>query len=215
MNIPEFTAQASLYRSSNSYRSLAFDRASPQGTVLVPQVKGPDAPNPGDCFSDCMDKLAYHHPELTREQAGRRCGQACRDPVGTPTDRGYGPSCESSPPESCAIALGACCVFLPFPFFSCPAICWEYYAICLENSRRECLIARHGPLTGGSSYPLVVTEEFPSAIPFGNPPPPPPPDNFCIPLGRAPCGPLCCPKGLQCCSYSDQYGADCRVSCVH
>src|SRR5437660_529112 len=41
MNIPEFTAQSSLYRTSNRYRSLAFDGAS---TLFVPQLMMADPP---------------------------------------------------------------------------------------------------------------------------------------------------------------------------
>ena len=207
MNIPEFTAQASLYKTSNSYRSLAFDRASLQRIVLVPQLGGPGFEGYGNCISDCMDK----HPNS--KDAVKLCVRSCRDPGGTsPGPRvGYGPSCGNSPPESCAYYRAFCCAVIPgFPF-SCAAICEEYYDICLEDSRRECLIARHGPLTGGSSYPLTV--ESPSSIPFGNPPPPPPPVNNCI-LGGAPCGTKCCPPGLECCGIFNGQ-PDCKTSCLH
>jgi hypothetical protein len=76
MNIPEFTAQASLYRTSNSYRSLAFDRASPQRTVLLPQLGGPGFEGKGNCISDCVDL----HPDWT----AARCGEICRDPGSIP-----------------------------------------------------------------------------------------------------------------------------------
>jgi hypothetical protein len=76
MNIPEFTAQASLYRTSNSYRSLAFDRASPQRTVLLPQLGGPGFEGKGNCISDCADL----HPDWTKAQ----CGAACRASDGPP-----------------------------------------------------------------------------------------------------------------------------------
>lgn len=213
MNIPEFTAQASLYRTSNSYRSLAFDRASLQRTVLVPQLGGPGFEGYGNCISDCIDTKQYYNPKLTYEEAGQACAGACRDPGGTsPGPRvGYGPSCGNSPPDSCANKRAVCCAFTPgFPF-TCAGICEVYYDICLEDSRRECLIARHGPLTGGSSYPLTV--EFPSAIPFGNPPPPPPPVNNCI-FGGAPCGTKCCLPGLECCGVFNGQ-PDCKTSCLH
>ncbi len=47
MSIPEFTAQASLYMTSNRYRSLAFDSASAQGTTIIPQLPQRDAPGRG------------------------------------------------------------------------------------------------------------------------------------------------------------------------
>jgi hypothetical protein len=137
MNIPEFTAQASLYRTSNHYRSLAFDSASPQRTVLVPQLGGPGFEGFGNCISDCADL----HPGWT----AARCGAACHASDGPPRV-GYGSSCENSPPSECYILLGACCV----DPYACAFICPGFHEICLENSRRECLIARHGPLRGAS-----------------------------------------------------------------
>jgi hypothetical protein len=76
MNIPEFTAQASLYRTNIRYRSVAFARASAHGTVVIPQAGGPGAPGHAACLSDCADQ----HPDWTRKQ----CLAACRDPGGTP-----------------------------------------------------------------------------------------------------------------------------------
>lgn len=76
MNIPEFTAHASLYRTSNSYCSLAFDRASPLRTVLVPQLGGPGFEGWANCISDCVDT----HPHWTAAQ----CRASCRDPGAPP-----------------------------------------------------------------------------------------------------------------------------------
>lgn len=76
MNMPGFTARASLYRTGNRYRYLAFDRASPQRTVLVPQLGGPGFEGKANCISDCVDQ----HPTWTLA----RCSAACRDPGGTP-----------------------------------------------------------------------------------------------------------------------------------
>ncbi len=62
--------------------------------------------------------------------------------------------------------------------------------------------------------------EFPSDFPHT--PPPRPPAHSCTP-GATPCGfpdssgviRTCCPPGLQCCSYSAQFGPECKTSCLH
>ncbi len=125
MNIPEFTAQASLYRTSNSYRSLAFDLASPKRTVVTPQLGGPGFEGKANCFMDCRDK----HPKWTAE----RCGAYCRDPGGI---RGSGgpPSCEASQAK-CNLEFLACAAGLG-PF-GAALICPEFRDICLENSYRD------------------------------------------------------------------------------
>jgi hypothetical protein len=143
-NMPGFTAEASLYngkaRYTGRYRqeALGEQRGELQRTVVIPQVRGPDAPNPGDCFSDCRDT----HPDWT----AARCRASCRDPVGTiPVGSrvGYGPFCEDSPPDECNIGFVACC--LASDPFTCAFICSDYKEVCLEDSRRECLIATLGP----------------------------------------------------------------------
>jgi hypothetical protein len=155
MNIPQFTAQSSLYRSSNRYRSLG-QRDELQTTVVIPQLPQKDAPGPGGCISDCMDK---YPPTRSREQLREQREQCRRECFGggavtyPSVTSGYGPYCESSPPAACYLELASCCVFLPFGAILCLPICYDFYKICLEDSRRECLIARHGPLIGGSSYP--------------------------------------------------------------
>ena len=80
MNIPDFTAEASLYRTSNSYRSLAFDRASPQRTVVSPQLPNENAPGLAGCMSDCR----VENPGWTAAQ----CRAACRDPGSIPGSGG-------------------------------------------------------------------------------------------------------------------------------
>ena len=80
MKIPKFTAQASLYRTSNSYRSPALDRASPKRTAVTPQIGGPDYKGFGGCIDDCMDRVQYFQPELTHKQAMLECSRGCRDP---------------------------------------------------------------------------------------------------------------------------------------
>jgi hypothetical protein len=99
MNIPEFTAQASLYRTSNSYRSLAFDHASPQRTVLVPQLGGPGFEGMANCISDCADT----HPDWTAAQ----CRASCRDP-GAPPPPPRDPTSRDLSIAGCWFWWGAC-----------------------------------------------------------------------------------------------------------
>ncbi len=61
-----------------------------------------------------------------------------------------------------------------------------------------------------------------SLLPPGGGTPPPPPPHACA-AGNAPCGlpdhtgivRTCCPPGLPCCSFSDQFGPNCKTSCLH
>ena len=71
MKIPEFTAQNSLYRTGNHYRSLG-QRGEPQRTVVNPQLGGPEFKGFQGCINDCMD----NNPYWTRA----RCERSCRDP---------------------------------------------------------------------------------------------------------------------------------------
>lgn len=71
MNLPEFTAQASLYRTSNRYRSLG-QRGEPQRTVVMPQLGGKNFKGFRGCVMDCLDQ----HPYWTSAQ----CERSCRDP---------------------------------------------------------------------------------------------------------------------------------------
>jgi len=82
MSIPGFSAQASLYKTSNRYCSLTFDHASPQRTVLVPQIGGPGFEGFDNCLSDCADR----HPDWT----DKKCQKSCRA-----SELGSGPSPQS------------------------------------------------------------------------------------------------------------------------
>jgi hypothetical protein len=146
MKIPEFTAQASLYKTSNRYRSSA-QPGEPQRTVVIPQLGGPGFEGWGNCFSDCRDA----HPDWTPA----RCSARCRDPGGMHVPGsgiGYGYSCEASPPSECYWLFTACCGPTDL-LWGCLVVCGDLLRGCLEESRRECLIASHVRILGGSSYP--------------------------------------------------------------
>lgn len=152
MNMPGFTAEASLYKGKARYAGRYRQQArgeqwgEPQRTIVIPQLGGPGFEGLANCLTDCADA----HPAWT----AARCRASCRDPGGTSpggSSVGYGPSCEASPPSECGVWFSVCCPL--GGLFGCPTVCSELLHTCLENSRRECLIARHGPLSGGSSYP--------------------------------------------------------------
>ena len=104
MNIPDFTAEASLYRTSNSYRPLAFDRVSPQRAVVIPQRGGPGFEGFWACVQDCKDE----NPGWTT----RECQAACRD-VGGPG----GPPPPADPTNRDLSIAG----------------CWAWWAACKIN----------------------------------------------------------------------------------
>jgi hypothetical protein len=74
MNIPGFTAAASLYRASGRIRRPRPERAAPERTAIIPQLGGKGFKGLTGCISDCRDQ----HPEKTGEQ----CRRACSDPFG-------------------------------------------------------------------------------------------------------------------------------------
>ena len=55
MNIPGFTAETSLYKTSGRYRSLG-QRGEPEGTVVIPQLGGPGYIGKFFCVEDCLEK---------------------------------------------------------------------------------------------------------------------------------------------------------------
>jgi hypothetical protein len=70
MHIPKFTAQASLYRTSNRYRSLGHE-GGPQRADLIPQLGGKGFKGYNGCVMDCLDR----HPDWT----SARCRRSCND----------------------------------------------------------------------------------------------------------------------------------------
>jgi hypothetical protein len=122
MNLPEFTAQASLYRTSNSYRSLAFDRASPQRTVLVPQLGGPGFQGLQSCINDCRDE----NRDFTIAECRAFCGGS---DIGTPSDPGTTLFSDSL----CYVTYAGCSLNPLFPQLLCDAVLKN----CLETNRRS------------------------------------------------------------------------------
>jgi hypothetical protein len=118
MNLLGFTAQASLYRTANSYRSSGSERGDLRlGESIVPQLPPRNAPGLFGCLSDC----SVEYPNWTRAQCRRYClGDS------PPSPGGQTPGSDS---PSCLLALAICqepalsipCVFFGecSPFYSC------------------------------------------------------------------------------------------------
>ncbi len=69
MKIPEFIAEASLYTTSNRYRSLRFDSVSSQGPVVILQRGGSGFEGLANCINDCVDQNLG---------TPRQCSRMCR-----------------------------------------------------------------------------------------------------------------------------------------
>jgi hypothetical protein len=206
MNIPGFSAQASLYKTSNRYRSSGSELSSLPSTqsVVASYLTSPATQAIcRDCHQVCFDNWSscdraavavflWWDPFLTTalrldcDATERRCHNNCDDVC-----------C----PQRCGPDGGCCdadegCVDRNDP-----------------NSRDGCCPSNQA-VCGGRCCPAgyscignVCTTGF------SNKPPPPPPLNNCI-FGGAQCGPKCCLPGLECCSYSREFGADCKDRCL-
>jgi len=137
-NMPAFTAQVSLYNGKAHYtgryrrEAVGGRRCEQQSTVVLPQLRGPGAPNPGDCFSDCVDK----HPNWTRA----RCAASCRDPGGIAGSGGGKRPADAD--AVCLVDYGVCtavglAIARPDLWASClfggPCSCEEVRDACLSN----------------------------------------------------------------------------------
>jgi hypothetical protein len=239
MNIPQFTAQASLYRTSNRYRSSVakFD-GSPFTQSVIPALNDVDRANCDGCEQKCNNDYAVCARDAVIGWTAGLLGCAFSGPL-------Y-PICASAASGAYAIAIGVCSgVFgaceiscnSPGRSSCCPVFCelghccshgetCVPHGCCPSNQvvcGGECCGVGEsccGDTCCPPNYYCIdegFCSEFPSAIPFGNPPPPPPPPvSKCSDFGLAPCGSHCCYAGLQCCGVDKFTGQpDCRTSCVH
>jgi hypothetical protein len=225
MTIPEFTAQASLYRTSNSYRSSSSSEHGDlwSGHGIVPAYfPGPAAKA---ACNNCLESALTDYFKCIATQGFPFSLIHCS--LGAWWDAG---SCivddccprRCGPPDVFDLAGSGCCdanehcVDRSDPNSRsgcCPSdqtvcagkCCAKGYSCCGDT----CCPPNYFCLGGG------FCSEFPGPLlpPRGAQTPTPPPNN-CI-FGGAPCGPKCCPPGLECCSYSVQFGAECKTSCLH
>jgi len=237
MNIPAFTAQASLYRTSNRYRSSGAecDGSMPAQSVVAAYIPGPETMNRcSGCIDVCVatrDICLVKVGIEVLEECGGTLGFGCLGAIGWGYIQTGG--CYAHYAECFGICHIPSVDELGWNSPCCPKVCGihtpgsagsgccDLDETCVgsdvPNTRDGCCPA--GQYCAGNCCAIGeicgsdgICRTQPSFT--DNTPPPPPPVNNCI-FGGAPCGPKCCPPGLQCCNYSAQFGPDCRTSCVH
>lgn len=235
MKIPEFTATASLYSTSNRYRSSGseFAGSAPAQSVVAAYFPGPET-----------QAKCNRCSEIALRNFGICIATGA---VGCIASGPFYPICAGGVLAGCdlgllsqeaACAYDDCCPKIcgtPNPFDPGEGCC-DNNETCVDrydpNSRQGCCpsdqsvcggkcCAKGYSCCGDTCCPPNYfcrdggfCSEFPSDLlpPPGTPPPPPPPNN-CI-FGGAPCGTKCCPLGLECCGVF-QGQPDCKTSCLH
>jgi hypothetical protein len=179
MNIPQFTAQSSLYRTSSRYRSSATEGSMPAQSVLAAYIPGPQTQHDCSVCTDacarprnvCLAKAAVEVTEACWASLGFGCGAAIA--------LGY-------------IQAGACyelyetCVGYcnipgglgPFSGPCCPKVCGPEFLL--------------GPFLGSGTGccdlgEACVDQEDPNSR------------QGCCPTDQVVCGGSCCAKGESCC----------------
>lgn len=219
MNIPAFTAQASLYRTSNRYRSSGaeFGGSIPAQSVVAAYYPGPStqyrcnkclqtcAFNKRDCVDFVVRFVSWWTPPPVALLLYAGCesdSTDCRDqctrvgPFGSCCPKVCGPGNPSNPGEGCCDNDEGC-VDQNDPD-SRNGCCPSNQTVCGS----KCCPAGFSCIGG------LCTTGFPNT-----PPPPPPPDNGCMLFGGVQCGKKCCYGGLQCCGVFNGQ-PDCKTSCL-
>lgn len=213
MNIPQFTAQASLYKTSNGYRSSGCEFSHlPSGQSVV----------------------AAYHPGPTTRAICNGCLQVCSDnwhscesaAIGLfswwnlPLMIGLEAMCDSARERCHNDCADVCCPqrCAPGEPSTSGAGCCDADEGCVDqndpNAREGCCPSNQS-VCGGQCCPPgffcmdnLCTTGFPKT-----PPPPSPPDNGCMLFGGVQCGKKCCYGGLQCCGVFNG-NPDCRTTCL-
>jgi hypothetical protein len=236
VNIPQFTAIASIYRTSNHYHSSAttFADTVAGGSVVTAYLPGPETQSRCSGCTDvcvavrdiCFAKVAVVVAEWCAGTLGFGCAAAAA--------WGYIQT------ASCEATYLYCFGLCNIPSTSevgwespcCPKVCGVPTSPGIGGSgccdHGEACVGAHNPNTrdgccpvgqecGGNCcakaeycLPGGVCSEYPGT--FDNPSPPPPPPNPCF--NGVPCFDKCCPPGLQCCGGTPAQ-PDCRTTCVH
>jgi hypothetical protein len=233
MNIPAFSAQASLYRSNNRYYSSGaeFGGSISDQSVIAAYIPGPRTQERCSGCTDicvglrdvCLAGVAVTVAEACWGTLGFGCGAALA--------WGYLQA------GGCYAQYAHCfglCQIPTNPIWDspcCPKVCGIHTlgiagSGCCDHG--EACVGSHNPNTRDGCCPVgqechgnccapgeyCLDDGSCSTEPgyFANPPPPPPPVNNCI-FGGEPCGPKCCPPGTHCCNYSVEFGPECKTSC--
>ena len=243
INMPGFSAEVTLYRTRNRYRSSgsALDSAISAQSV-VPALTFEDTENCTRCENKCNDQGAQCAGYAVGTWLLALASCAATGP-GYPICASAASSAYALAEAACAGKTAACNAICNAPGESCcPVFCGPGHCCstgetcfldgCCPSDRQvcggECCAQGASCCVGACCGPedhCCGNACCPANVPcgadgfcagFGHGPPPPPPDNGCyLFAGGSPCGKKCCYGGLQCCSYSDEFGPDCRTSCIH
>lgn len=230
MSIPEFTAEASLYRTNNRYRSSSAEFG---GTIafqsVVAALTYDDTVNCGACENRCNNAAADCTAVAVATWTAGLAGCAIFGP--------FAPACAIPVTGAYALAnavclgkLAACRALNCYsPGSSCCPVFCELGHCCShgETCMPQGCCPSNQIVCGGECCGLGESccgdtccppnyfcrdgfcSEFPSDFLPPNGDPPKPPINNCI-FGGEPCGRKCCSPGLQCCN-----DGECRVSCIN
>jgi hypothetical protein len=235
MNLPGFTAQVSLYRTSNRYRSCGSEGDGSPATQSIVAAYYPGQRTQERC-SDCLEGCAK--------------GSASCNALALATI--WFPPAAAAAFAACATGAAICLGWCAAPFIGscCPKVCGfpnplepgegccDENEQCVDrydpNSRQGCCpsdqsvcsgkcCAKGDTCCGGSCCPsnFHCLDGFCSQYPARSlwpedwkpPRPPDRPINYCR-TGYEPCGGTCCPPGLQCCSVGGGRVA-CMTNCLH
>jgi len=234
MNIPAFTAQASLYRTSNRYRSSGgdFGGSISAQSVVAAYIPGPETQN--RC-SGCTD-VCVGLRDICLAKTALGVLQGCAATLGF----GCGPFIALGVLQTagCYAHYAECFGYCHIPNVPgvwksscCPIVCGIHTpgiagSGCCDPG--EACVGSHNPNTRDGCCPVgqecygnccakgeyCLEGGICSTEPgyFPNTPPPPPPVNNCI-FGGAQCGTKCCPPGLQCCGLFNGQPV-CKTSCL-
>ncbi len=231
MSIPEFTAEASLYKTSNRYRSSSAEFG---GTVasqsVVAALTHDDTVNCESCENRCNVTAAECTGIAVAAWTAGLAVCAVTGPFAPvcaiPVTGAYALAnagclgklaacrainCDSPGSPCCPVfcELGHCCSHgeTCMPQGCCPSnqiVCGgECCGLGESCCGDTCCPPNYFCRDGG------FCSEFPSDFLPPNSDPPKPPINNCI-FGGEPCGRKCCPPGLQCCG-----DGECRGSCIN
>jgi hypothetical protein len=225
--MPNFTAEASLYRTRGAYRtSRSAGFGDPQHSHFVTLAYGPSSHAAcDDCLQLCLEIYgicfagAIFWPPaqfgcLTEHAA---CTARCE----------FGPACC---PKRCTFELGegaGCCdadeqcVDIKSPNTRTAGCCPSDQVVCAGQCCQKgatCCAGICCPPGYFCRDGLYCEREFIGTFPT-TPPPVLPPSKpilkkLCMALGGEPCGRGCCPPGLECCGVLPDGRPDCMTSCL-
>ncbi len=242
MNIPEFTARASLYRTSSGYRSAgSWNGGATQDQSIVPGYF-PGSATQAKC-NRCSE-IALRNFGICLATGGVAC--IASGPFYPICAGGVLTACDLALlSQQAACAYDDCCPKVcgtPNPFDPGQGCCDEGEA-CVDrydpNSRQGCCPGDQS-VCAGKCCPKGYSccgetccpphyfcrdggfcSEYPSDLlpPKGATTPPTPPVNNCI-FGGEPCGGKCCPVGTVCCGVLANGQPDCKTgnnynACLH